>query len=61
MINAANTSETSVNFHQTIRCSNPEGSHLNIYITQLPGYLKVENFKYSTQICHNLNKQNADI
>jgi hypothetical protein len=28
MMEAASTSETSVNFYQTIRCYNPEDSHL---------------------------------
>jgi hypothetical protein len=30
MTEAANTSETSVNFYQTTRCNNPEDSHLHI-------------------------------
>jgi hypothetical protein len=31
MIEAASTSETSVNFYQTTRCNNPEDSHLQLH------------------------------
>jgi hypothetical protein len=31
MMNAANTSEMSVNFYQTTQCDNPEDSHLHTH------------------------------
>jgi hypothetical protein len=34
MVEAANTSKTSVNFHQTTRRNNPENSHLHTRCSQ---------------------------
>jgi hypothetical protein len=31
MMEAASTSETSVNFYQTTQCNNPEDNHPNLY------------------------------
>jgi hypothetical protein len=35
MMEAASTSETSVNFYQTTRRNNPEDSHLNIWVNSV--------------------------
>jgi hypothetical protein len=35
MMEAAETSETSVNFYQTSKCNNPEDSHLILDVSQI--------------------------
>jgi hypothetical protein len=45
MMEAANTSETSVNFYQTIRSNNPEDSHLHVMQLQMEKKKQRQNYR----------------